>query len=40
MGDAATTTHHADSIEGNDATKDEIFFSRYVTAVAIGEAGY
>ena len=40
MGDMATTTHNADSIEGNDVTKSTIFFSRYVTAVAIGEAGY
>ena len=40
MGDAATTTHNATSIEGNDKSKSEIFFSNYVTAVAIAQAGY
>jgi len=40
MGDAATTTHNADSIEGNDVTKSSIFFSSDVTAVAIAGAGY
>ena len=40
MADAATTTHNADSLEGNDNTKDSIFFSKYVTAVAIAQAGY
>jgi len=40
MGDAATTTHNADSLEGNDNTKASIFFSKYVTAVAIAQAGY
>tara|TARA_R100000995_G_scaffold31858_1_gene14260 strand:+ start:1561 stop:1947 length:387 start_codon:yes stop_codon:yes gene_type:complete len=40
MGDMATTTHNASSIEGNDQTKDTIFFSHDVTAVAIGQAGY
>jgi hypothetical protein len=40
MGDAATTTHGTDSVEGNDKTKSSIFFSKYVTAVAIGQAGY
>tara|TARA_R110002012_G_scaffold320582_2_gene544609 strand:- start:2 stop:388 length:387 start_codon:yes stop_codon:yes gene_type:complete len=40
MGDAATTTHNADSIEGNDNTKSAIFFSDDVTAVAIAQAGY
>ena len=40
MGDAATTTHNATSIEGNDKTKAEIFFSTDVTAVAIAGAGY
>ena len=40
MGDAATTTHNADSIEGNDITKSSIFFSSDVTAVAIAGAGY
>ena len=40
MCDAATTTVNADSIEGNDNTKDSIFFSNDVTAVAIAAAGY
>ena len=40
MGDAATTTHGTSSVEGNDKTKDSIFFSRDVTAVAIAQAGY
>tara|TARA_R110002012_G_scaffold30412_1_gene92316 strand:+ start:297 stop:683 length:387 start_codon:yes stop_codon:yes gene_type:complete len=40
MGDAATTTHGASSVEGNDKTKSTIFFSNDVTAVSIGEAGY
>ena len=40
MGDAATTTHNASSIEGNDNTKSTIFFSNDVTAVAIAQAGY
>ena len=40
MGDAATTTHNASSIEGNDNTKNTIFFSNDVTAVAIAQAGY
>jgi len=40
MADAATTTHNASSIEGNDNTKAEIFFSTDVTAVAIAGAGY
>tara|TARA_R100001594_G_scaffold140779_1_gene186176 strand:- start:50 stop:436 length:387 start_codon:yes stop_codon:yes gene_type:complete len=40
MADAATTTHGTDSIEGNDNSKDSIFFSNYVTAVAIAQAGY
>ena len=40
MGDMATTTHNADSIEGDNVTKDTIFFSEYVTAVAIAGAGY
>ena len=40
VADAATTTHNASSIEGNDNTKDEIFFSNDVTAVAIAQAGY
>jgi len=40
MGDAATTTHNASSIEGNDNTKNSIFFSNDVTAVAIAQAGY
>jgi hypothetical protein len=40
MGDAATTTHNATSIEGNDKSKSEIFFSNHVTAVAIAGAGY
>tara|TARA_A100000172_G_C3031978_1_gene107061 strand:+ start:1048 stop:1431 length:384 start_codon:yes stop_codon:yes gene_type:complete len=40
MCDAATTTVNADSIEGNDNTKNSIFFSNDVTAVAIAAAGY
>ena len=40
MGDMATTTHNSSSIEGNDKTKDTIFFSNDVTAVAIAQAGY
>mgnify|MGYP003154175981 CR=1 FL=1 len=40
MADAATTTHGADSIEGNDNSKASVFFSRYVTGVAIAGAGY
>ena len=40
MGDAATTTVNASSIEGNDNTKSTIFFSDDVTAVAIASAGY
>ena len=40
VGDAATTTHNASSIEGNDQTKSSIFFSDDVTAVAIAGAGY
>ena len=40
MGDAATTTHGTSSVEGNDKTKNSIFFSADVTAVAIGQAGY
>ena len=40
MGDAATTTHGTSSVEGNDKTKSEIFFSDDVTAVAIAAAGY
>ena len=40
MGDAATTTHNASSIEGNDNTKSTLFFSNDVTAVAIAQAGY
>ena len=40
MGDAATTTHGTSSVEGNDKTKDSIFFSRDVSAVAIAGAGY
>ena len=40
MGDAATTTHGTSSVEGNDKTKGEIFFSNDVTAVAIAGAGY
>ena len=40
MGDAATTTHGTSSVEGNDKTKDTIFFSDDVTAVAIASAGY
>ena len=40
MGDAAATTVNASSIEGNDNTKDTIFFSSDVTAVAIASAGY
>ena len=40
MGDAATTTHGTSSVEGNDKTKSEIFFSNDVTAVAIAQSGY
>jgi len=43
MADAATTTHGVTpdfSLEGNDNTKASIFFSKYVTAVAIAQAGY
>ena len=40
MGDMATTTHGTTSTEGNDKTKSTIFFSNYVTAVAIAQAGY
>jgi hypothetical protein len=40
MGDAATTTHGTSSVEGNDKTKSEIFFSGDVTAVAIAQSGY
>ena len=40
MGDAATTTHGTSSVEGNDKTKSEIFFSDDVTAVAIAQSGY
>ena len=40
MCDAAATTVNASSIEGNDNTKDTIFFSDDVTAVAIASAGY
>ena len=40
MGDAATTTHGTLSVEGNDKTKSEIFFSSDVTAVAIAQSGY
>ena len=40
MCDAAATTVNASSIEGNDKTKDTIFFSDDVTAVAIAAAGY
>jgi|TARA_R110002020_G_scaffold83272_2_gene206353 maleate cis-trans isomerase len=40
MGDAATTTVNASSIEGNDIAKDAIFFSDDVTAVALAAAGY
>ena len=40
MGDAATTTHGTSSVEGNDKTKGEIFFSNDVTAVAIAQSGY
>jgi hypothetical protein len=40
MGDMATTTHNADSIEGNDVAKDAIFFSNDVSAVAIAQSGY
>ena len=40
MGDAATTTHGTSSVEGNDKTKGEIFFSNDVTAIAIGQSGY
>ena len=40
MADAAATTVNASSIEGNDNTKDTIFFSNDVTAVAVASAGY
>ena len=40
MCDAAATTVNASSIEGDDNTKDTIFFSDDVTAVAIASAGY
>ena len=40
MADAAATTVNASSIEGNDNTKDTIFFSDDVTAVAVASAGY
>ena len=40
MGDAATTTHNASSIEGNDNTKSSIFFSNDVSAVAIAGGQY
>ena len=40
MGDAATTTHGTSSVEGNNKTKGEIFFSNDVTAVAIAQSGY
>ena len=40
MGDAATTTHGTSSVEGNDKSKDAIFFSNDVSAVAIAGAGY
>ena len=40
MGDAAATTVNASSLEGNDNTKNTIFFSEEVTAVAIAAAGY
>ena len=40
MGDMATTTHGTTSTEGNDKDKSTIFFSNYVTAVAIAQAGY
>ena len=40
MADLATTTHNADSIEGDDVTKNTVFFSRYVTSVGINQAGY
>ena len=40
MADAATTTHGTSSVEGNDKTKAEIFFSNDVSAVAIAGAGY
>lgn len=35
MGDLATTTVNASSIEGDDITKDAIFFSSDVTSVVI-----
>lgn len=35
MGDEATTTVNAASIEGDDQTKDAIFFSSDVTSIAI-----
>ena len=40
MGDAATTTVNASSIEGNDNTKSSIFFSNDVSAVAIAGGQY
>ena len=40
MGDATTTTHGTSSVEGNDKTKESIFFSNDVTAVAIAQSGY
>lgn len=40
VADAATTTHGTSSVEGNDKTKAEIFFSSDVSAVAIAGAGY
>ena len=40
MADAAATTVNASSIEGDNNTKDTIFFSNDVTAVAIASAGY
>jgi len=40
MCDAAATTVGASSIEGDNNTKDTIFFSNDVTAVAIASAGY
>jgi len=40
MGDAATTTHGTSSVEGDGISKDAIFFSGDVTAVAIAQSGY
>jgi len=40
MGDMATTTVSAASIEGDDVTKDKIFFSNHITAISIGGAQY